>query len=300
MFSLLQVQPELVERVVEPLWHQEVVKRRKINKNWLNGYIIYASVVLQMYPNKAVALFKYLDIINWVFRDYTGLAWTSDDEHFMLRASLDPVLDWRVPQWELWSLQANVWKIDPIVVISLHATGLILPGHWLVHRGFKHTHTPAPVYKYNALGRCSRNHCVFTHACVQCEAKHPVSSCPKLGWAKQGSRGQQSGRRDRNLLGKAKGAQHQLNYISWLKVYSFIPDVWAAGYLFKGFSEGFRILASSLGQFNWADNLKSVKGLEDVVRQKINKEVLAGRVVGPFACLPLPNLQISPLEVPDL
>lgn len=36
-------------------------------------------------------------------------------------------------------------------------------------------------------------------------------------------------------------------------------------------------------------------GQEAVVRQKISKEVQAGRVVGPFASLPLPNLQVSPL-----
>lgn len=46
-----------------------------------------------------------------------------------------------------------------------------------------------------------------------------------------------------------------------------------------------------------ARNLRSVFGMEEVVRAKIAKEAQAGRVLGPFSSLPLPNLQISPLGV---
>lgn len=88
IFSLIQVEPVTEPRIGEPLRDQEVVKHRKIDKNWrnwLNDYVIYASVVLQMYLNKAVALFKYLDVIHRAFMDYTELAWASYDEHFRLR-----------------------------------------------------------------------------------------------------------------------------------------------------------------------------------------------------------------------
>lgn len=37
--------------------------------------------------------------------------------------------------------------------------------------------------------------------------------------------------------------------------------------------------------------------MEDVVRAKITKEVKASRVVGPFLEPPVPNLQVSPLDV---
>lgn len=40
-----------------------------------------------------------------------------------------------------------------------------------------------------------------------------------------------------------------------------------------------------------------MRGLEEVVCQKIGKEVQAGRVAGPFAQTSLPNLQLSPLGV---
>lgn len=199
IFSLLQVEPEPVQRIGEPLRDQEVVRQRKIDKNWtnwLNGYFIYASVVLQMYPSKAVALFKYADIIHRAFRDYSGPAWASYDQHFRLRAAHDPALDWRVPQWELWS---------QLVVPSRPMFGDRSDSGHLIARnkadagraptGAQGVQPPRTCYEFNAAGRCSRASCNFTHACVQCGAKHPVSSCPKLGWAKQGLRGQQFGRR---------------------------------------------------------------------------------------------------------
>ena len=46
-----------------------------------------------------------------------------------------------------------------------------------------------------------------------------------------------------------------------------------------------------------AKNFKSVRGMEDVVRRKIQKEVAEGKVVAPFLEPPVPNLHISPLGV---
>ncbi|XP_070608807.1 uncharacterized protein [Erythrolamprus reginae] len=46
-----------------------------------------------------------------------------------------------------------------------------------------------------------------------------------------------------------------------------------------------------------SDNLRSVVGHEDIVREKIGKEVAEGRVLGPFAEPPFPNLRVSPLGV---
>lgn len=55
-----------MQRIGEPLQDQKVLKYRKINKNWMNwlinGYVIYASVVLQMYPNKEVALLRFQEL----------------------------------------------------------------------------------------------------------------------------------------------------------------------------------------------------------------------------------------------
>lgn len=63
------------------------------------------------------------------------------------------------------------------------------------------------------------------------------------------------------------------------------------------FSVWFRILAPPPSTPTWAHNLPSVVGMEEVVCLKIEKEVQAGHVIGPFTQLPIKNLQISPLGV---
>lgn len=85
MFNLLQVEPEPVLKLGDPIKDSETTKKGKIDKNWmnwLNGFVIYASVLLQMYPNKAIALFKSLDFFYRAFRDYNEPAWSSYDEYF--------------------------------------------------------------------------------------------------------------------------------------------------------------------------------------------------------------------------
>lgn len=44
-------------------------------------------------------------------------------------------------------------------------------------------------------------------------------------------------------------------------------------------------------------NLRSVIGLENVVRQKIQKELQEGRALGPFVTPTVSNLWVSPLGI---
>lgn len=64
-----------------------------------------------------------------------------------------------------------------------------------------------------------------------------------------------------------------------------------------GFQEGFRIPFEGVRESRNSKNLKSIFGLEEVVKQKIEKEIKEGRVAGPFSEPPLPNLRISPLGI---
>lgn len=96
LFSLLHKDPKAALKGGDPAPDPHVVRKRKIGKNWnnwLNGFIIYAAVVILMQPAKAATLFKYLDKIHGAFRKYEGTAWLTYDEHFHLHASHDPALD---------------------------------------------------------------------------------------------------------------------------------------------------------------------------------------------------------------
>ncbi|XP_053105446.1 uncharacterized protein LOC128324664 isoform X1 [Hemicordylus capensis] len=75
------------------------------------------------------------------------------------------------------------------------------------------------------------------------------------------------------------------------------PVVQDRAYLGEGFQRGFRIPYQGPRVSSWAKNLRSVKGLEQVVRAKIDKEVQEGRVLGPFPHPPLPSFRVSPLGV---
>ncbi|XP_054843457.1 uncharacterized protein LOC129335043 [Eublepharis macularius] len=65
----------------------------------------------------------------------------------------------------------------------------------------------------------------------------------------------------------------------------------------QGFEFGFRIPFRGNRVPFMSPNLKSVVGMEEVVRAKIAKECAEGRVLGPFPSPPVPCLRVSPLGV---
>lgn len=56
----------------------------------------------------------------------------------------------------------------------------------------------------------------------------------------------------------------------------------AAAFLWDGFIQGFRIHSPHPKGVILARNLRSVRGMKDIVQRKIAKEVGLGRVLGPF------------------
>lgn len=53
------------------------------------------AVVVQLYPQKAAVLIKYLDIVHRTLRDFGGQAWLHYDENFRHRTSHDPLFHGR-------------------------------------------------------------------------------------------------------------------------------------------------------------------------------------------------------------
>lgn len=87
LFSLLYREPEPIPRVGDPNPDPLVFRKRKIDtnwNNWLTGYIVYMSVVVQMQAARAGPMLKYLDIIYQAYREYAVPAWLAYDDHFRL------------------------------------------------------------------------------------------------------------------------------------------------------------------------------------------------------------------------
>lgn len=66
-------------------------------------------------------------------------------------------------------------------------------------------------------------------------------------------------------------------------------------FLVSGFSEGFRIPFQGQRQFRFSKNLSSIKDKQHILLNRINEEILSGRVMGPFQNPPFENIQVSPL-----
>lgn len=81
---------------------------------------------------------------------------------------------------------------------------------------------------------------------------------------------------------------------SWLERY---PNRAVAGFLLDGFRSGFRLPIGSGVVVSSPRNLRSARDFPSVVRQKVDAEVLLGRMCGPFGTQPLPDLCISPVGV---
>lgn len=66
-------------------------------------------------------------------------------------------------------------------------------------------------------------------------------------------------------------------------------------FLVSGFSKGFRIPFRGQRQFRFSKNLSSLKDKQHILLDRINEEILSGRVMGPFQYPPFKNIQVSPL-----
>ena len=99
-----------------------------------------------------------------------------------------------------------------------------------------------------------------------------------------------------NLIQKVTNA----NVVTPIKVETF--KKWLLGFpkkelqfLLDGFTYGFKIPFQGERKYRIHENLISVKQNMKTLTDKITKEVLEGRVAGPFQSPPFTNIQISPL-----
>ena len=67
--------------------------------------------------------------------------------------------------------------------------------------------------------------------------------------------------------------------------------------ILEGFTFGFNIGFQGIPHNKIVKNLKSVFEHPDLVQQKVNEEVLLGRIKGPFDLPPFENIVLSPIGI---
>ena len=73
------------------------------------------------------------------------------------------------------------------------------------------------------------------------------------------------------------------------------PDANAALLLRTGFTKGFRLNYTGPRVHVTSNNLKSAVEHHSSLLEKVNKEIMLGRIMGPFSQLPVANLHVSPV-----
>ncbi|CAH3181471.1 unnamed protein product [Porites lobata] len=271
-----------------------VVKRKKpvvdSFQKWLDAFMAYMLVIVTAYPNRAVELIKYQQIISRAVTKFKGLAWYTYDEHFRRRAARDLTIAWDRIDIELWtvtftartinlmtaptrnpakslaglpsfaSITTNPQGVSDVPVTSPTIAAAVDPA--VTHSSI----APAPDSMPQAPNQQPRA-IAAKNKVEQCQRKQrPTVSTP---------------------LDVDKLAFELVNHPNR----SFVDN------LVNALRYGTRIGYLGPQKFRVSNNLISASQHPEVISANLSKEMSLGRVAGPFLSPPLPNFQCHPIGV---
>lgn len=155
---------------------------------WSSAFMIYASLMLEKFPNKGLEFFKYMHTVRMAASRGYSLGWVNYDEQYRLRKAASPSSSWGVVDMELWML-----------CVSTPPSGNI--GFGNVDRQFRNS-TPIANTSHNVnLGSALNfqrrgdtnnsvcrlfnrglqckfgKNCKYLHKCAKCNGNHPIANC---------------------------------------------------------------------------------------------------------------------------
>ena len=136
---------------------------------WIDAFLVFASIYIQKHATRAIELLKYASIIKHAHRSFGGWGWKVYDEQFRSRQALQPNRSWA-------SIDAELW----LLVLSPIRTPFRSGGPLQRERGGPSNYVKL-CFSFNK-GGCKRKDCRFPHICSKCHTPgHPVSKCGKAG-----------------------------------------------------------------------------------------------------------------------
>ncbi|XP_050404842.1 uncharacterized protein LOC126820768 [Patella vulgata] len=137
----------------------EIVTREKLTHSvltidsWTDAFLVYISIYLRGHPERVQEMLKYMHTIRLAAS--RGYGWSSYDEQFRLKRSLDPSSSWSSVDFELWLIHMADGK--SVTKPSIKLTG--------------------KCFDFNYKGYCSKTSCQYWHNCMSCAGNHPVVAC---------------------------------------------------------------------------------------------------------------------------
>lgn len=160
--------------------NDSIESRQKISKQtiknideWTDAFLIYSSVYLQKFPEKAIEILKYMSVIREAATRYPTSAWVDYDQQFRLRQANEASRQsWGSLNAEMWlRIMSKPSQSNTISTTSFKS---------------KQPQSNSPVGYTNSLtcnafnaGYCTWTPCKFRHACAACNSSlHGQSNCP--------------------------------------------------------------------------------------------------------------------------
>ena len=137
----------------------------------------YMLVIVTAYPNRAVELIKYQQIISRAVTKFKGLAWYTYDEHFRRRAARDLSISWDRIDIELWTVTfTGTAKPHCSICSSPYHQSDDCPHQ---EPSKKPRQSALVCFDFNKPSGCQRRTCHFPHTCCRCgSSSHALFSCP--------------------------------------------------------------------------------------------------------------------------
>lgn len=147
--------------------------------------MIYASVMLEKWPNKGLEFFKYMDTVRQAAARGFHHGWVKYDEQYRLRKEHAPSSSWGIVDMELWML--CVCTPNDSVYPNQTKTYTNTPSNYSNARNDSQSNgrvstsgQQKQIYcrTYNKGLKCEYGKfCKFTHKCSKCNGLHPYTAC---------------------------------------------------------------------------------------------------------------------------